>query len=156
MPLDATALGYSSTLWDEPDPASGGSTIKVGGRCVVGTLVGTANPGDVVVVDTTADDSYSTTTSANATSVAGFVVAGLNGSQWDYVSAIVAGQKILVLVEGVVLATASAAIATRGTLVGTSTTAGRIVTTSTANATIGRTLQVAAGAASQIRVLVGH
>ncbi len=155
MPLniDATDFGYVSMLRDEPINEDL-TRVKVGGYCVVGVAVGAMVPGNVVVVDTTVDDGYSTTTSANSTSVAGYVVAGdsVHPNMWDYTSDIVTGQKILVLIKGVVLATTSTSV-TRGALVGTSTTAGAVVTTSTANAGAGKALQTAVGAA-QIRVLV--
>jgi uncharacterized protein DUF2190 len=155
MPIDATAFGYVSTLWDQPSPADS-TNIKVGGYCVWGTATSTMNPNDIVIADSAADDSYKTTTSANSTSVVGYVVAGwgsVTGGGWDYSSAIASGQKILVLVKGVVLATASAAI-TRGARVGTSTTAGRVVTTTTQDASKGIALQTASAAGDQIRVLV--
>lgn len=155
MPIDATDFGYVSMLRDEPD-VSNLTYLKIGGYCVHGLATSAMNPGDVVIVDSAADDSYKTTTSANATTVAGYVIAGLGttlGMQWDYDSAIVSGQRILILVKGVVLATASAAI-TRGARVGTSTTAGQVVTTTTQDAAKGLALQTATTAGDRIRVLV--
>lgn len=151
MPLDATAFGYVTDLWDENDGT--GAFVKVGGFAVWGTAGGAMTPGNAIVVSTAADDTYLTTTSANSVAGAGFVVAGLGTYGWDYISAIVSGQKILVLRRGVVLATASAAI-TRGDRVGTSTTAGRVATTTTQDAALGRALQAATANGDQIRVLV--
>lgn len=154
MPLDATDFGYVSMLRDEPSPGDY-VRYKVGGYCVVGTATSAMNPGDAVIVDSGADDSYKTTTSANSTSRGGFVVAGIGaaGQQWDFASAIANGSKILVLVKGVVLGTASAAI-TRGARVGTSTTAGQVVTTTTQDASFGVALQTATTQGNQIRILV--
>lgn len=157
MPIDATDFGYVSMLRDEPSPGDN-TYLKIGGYCVTGVATSTMTPGNVVIVDSSADDSYKTTTSANSTSVAGFVVAGLGaqgtaGMQWDYVSSIAIGQRILILVKGVVLATASAAIS-RGARVGTSTTAGQVATTTTQDASKGVALQTASTAGSTIRVLV--
>jgi hypothetical protein len=152
--IDATDFGDVSQLRDEPDGS--GVRTKVGGYCVIGTATSAMNPGDAVVIDTAADDSYKTTTSANATIGGGFVVAGMgNGMQWDYVSAIASGKLILIRVAGVVLATASAAI-TRGDRVGTSTTAGRVATTTTAGAGLGRALQQPTVAGQTFRVLLGR
>ena len=153
--LDATDFGDVSMLRDEPS-GDAGTRTKVGGYCVVGTATSAMNPGDAVVVDTAADDSYQTTASANATTGAGFVVAGMgNGMQWNYTAAIASGQLVLIRVLGVVLATASAAI-TRGDRVGTSTTAGRVATTSTAGAGFGRALQSPTVAGQTFRVLLGR
>lgn len=154
--LDATDFGYVSMLRDQPVP--GEQTYeKVGGYCVHGLATSAMTPGNVVIVDSAADDSYKTTTSANSTSVAGYVVAGLGttggGMQWDYVTTIASGQRILVLVKGVVLATASAAIL-RGARVGSSTTAGQVVTTTTQDAARGIALQASTLAGDRIRVLV--
>lgn len=152
--IDATDFGYVSMLRDQP--VGDGTYVKVGGYCVTGLAGSAMTPGDVVIVST-ADDTYATTTSANSTSVAGYVVAGLGttggGMQWDYDSTIASGQRILILVKGVVLATASAAI-TRGARVGTSTTAGQVVTTTTQDASKGLALQTATLAGDRIRVLV--
>lgn len=154
MPLDATDFGYVSMLRDEPSPGDY-VRYKVGGYCVVGTATSAMNPNDAVIVDSGADDSYKTTTSANSTAGAGYVVASIatSGEQWDFSSAIANGSKILVLVKGVVLGTASTAI-TRGARVGTSTTAGRVVTTTTQDASLGIALQTATTAGNQIRILV--
>ncbi len=151
--LDATDFGDVSMLRDEPSGDAGVRT-KVGGYCVVGTATSAMNPGDAVIVDTAADDSYKTTASANATTAAGFVVAGMGyGQQWNYTAAIASGQLILVRIAGVVLATASAAI-TRGDRVGTSTTAGRVATTTTAGAGLGKALQQPTVAGQTFRVLI--
>jgi hypothetical protein len=155
MPLDATAFGYVSNLWDEPSPGDT-TNIKVGGFCIWGTATSAMTPGNIVIADSSADDSYKTTTSANSTSVVGYVVAGwgtVTGSGWDYSSTIASGQKILILIKGVVLATASAAI-TRGARVGTSTTAGQVVTTTTQDASKGIALNTATAQGDTIRVLV--
>jgi hypothetical protein len=157
--IDATDFGDVSMLRDDPDPGNY-VRLKTGGYCVVGTATSAMNPGDAVVVDTGNDDSYKTTTSANATTGAGFVVASrgsgaVQGMQWDYVSAIVNGSPILVRVEGIVLATAASAVS-RGDRVGTSTTAGQVQTTTTAAAGLGRALQAASGAGSTFRVLISR
>lgn len=156
MPIDATDFGDLSMLRDEPSPGDY-VRVKVGGYCVVGTATSAMNPGDAVVVDTGADDSYKTTTSANATTGGGFVVAGLGttNKQWNYTAAIANGSLILVRVVGVVLATAASAI-TRGDRVGTSTTGGAVQTTTTAAGGIGRALQSATGAGSTFRVLISR
>lgn len=154
MPLDATDFGYVSIPRDEPSPGDS-TNIKVGGYCIVGTSGSTMNPGDALIVSTAADDTYLTTTSANATGIAGFVVASLpRGMQWDYDSAIASGVKILVVIKGVVRGTASAAI-TRGDRVGTSTTAGQVATTSTQDGRLGRALQAATAQGDRLRILVG-
>lgn len=154
--IDATDFGYVSMLRDEPS-AGDQTYVKVGGYCVTGIATSAMTPGNVVIVDSAADDSYKTTTSASSTSVAGYVVAGLGttggGMQWDYDSTIASGQRILILVKGVVSAFASAAI-TRGARVGTSTTAGAVVTTTTQDAAKGIALQTATTAGDRIRVLV--
>lgn len=154
--LDATDFGYVSMLRDQPVPGEQ-TWEKVGGTCVTGVATSAMTPGNIVIVDSTADDSYTTTTSANSTARPLYVVAGLGttggGMQWDYVSTIAIGQRILLLRTGVVLATASAAIL-RGARVGTSTTAGRVVTTTTQDAAAGVALQAATLAGDQIRVLV--
>jgi|ERR1044071_8279086 hypothetical protein len=154
MPLDATDFGYVSILRDEPSPGDQ-TNVKVGGYCVVGSATSAMTPGDIVIADSSADDSYKTTTSANSTAVVGYVVAGATytTAQWDFVSTISSGEKILVLIKGVVLATASAAI-TRGARVGTSTTAGQVVTTTTQDASRGIALQTATTQGDRIRVLV--
>lgn len=152
MPIDATDFGDVSMLRDEPSPGDY-VRIKEGGYCVVGTATSAMNPGDAVVVDSGADDSYKTTTSANATSRGGFAVAGMGyGQQWDYTSAIANGSKILVRVKGVTLGRASTAI-TRGARVGTSTTAGQVVTTTTQDASFGVALQTATAQGDRIRIL---
>lgn len=154
MPLDATDFGDVSMLRDEPSPGDY-VRIKEGGYCVVGTATSAMNPGDAVIVDSGADDSYKTTTSASSVAKAGFVVAGIgtSGEQWDYASAIANGSKILVRVKGVVLGRASTAI-TRGARVGTSTTAGQVVTTTTQDASLGIALQTATVQADRIRILI--
>lgn len=156
MPIDATDFGYVSMLRDEPD-LKNGTYLKIGGYCVTGVSTSAMTPGNVVIVDSAADDSYKTTTSANATTIAGYVVAGLGttggGMQWDYVTAITSGQRILILVKGVVRGFASAAI-TRGARVGTSTTAGAVVTTTTQDASKGLALNTATTAGDRIRILV--
>ena len=156
MALDATDFGYVSMLRDEPSP--GDSTyVKVGGYCVTGLATSAMTPGNVVIVDTATAGSYKTTTSANATTIAGFVVAGLGTTgasmQWDFVSTIASGQRILILVKGVVSAFASTAISI-GARVGTSTTAGAVVTTTTQDASRGLALEAATTAGDRIRVLV--
>lgn len=156
MPLDATGFGYVSMLWDEPSPADS-TTTKVGGLCVVGTATSAVSLGDIVIVDSAADDSYKTTTSANSTARAGFVVAGLNtvtAGGWDFqTTSIASGSKILIGVKGVFNGTSSTTIS-RGSNVGTSTTAGQVATTSTQDAVIGKTLTASTGAAQSIRILV--
>lgn len=156
MAIDATDFGDVSMLRAEPSPGDYVRT-KVGGYCIVGTATSAMNPGDAVVIDTAADDSYKTTTSANATTGGGFVVAGMGtaGNQWNYTSAISSGALILVRVAGVVLATAASAVS-RGDRVGTTTTAGAVGTTTTAAAGLGRALQAAAGALSTFRVLISR
>jgi len=153
MPIDATDFGDVSMLRDEPSPGDY-VRIKEGGYCVVGTATSAMNPGDCVIVDAGADDSYKTTTSASSVAKAGFVVAGLGATnkQWDYVSAIANGSLILVRVKGVTLGRASAAI-TRGARVGTSTTAGQVVTTTTQDASLGLALQTATAQGDRIRIL---
>ncbi len=138
MATDATDFGWVSILRDEPD-VQNSTNIKVGGAsCIWGFATSTMSPGNIVIVDTAADFSYTTTTSANATTRAGFVVAGMNpGQDWDFVSAIAVGQKILICKGGRVAAVASTSI-TRGARVGTSTTAGAVVTTTTQDAAAGR------------------
>ena len=152
MPTDATDFGWVSILRDEPD-VQNSTNIKVGGAsCIWGYATSAMAVGDVVVVDTTADYSYTTTTSANATTVAGFVVASLNpGLDWDFVSAIASGAKILIVKCGRVAATASTAIS-RGARVGTSTTAGAVVTTTTQDASAGRAVTAATDAGDTIYV----
>lgn len=143
MPLDATDFGYVSILRDEPSPGDS-TNVKVGGAsCVWGYATSSMNPGDIVIVDTAADYSYKTTTSASQTTVAGFVVAHLEpGMKWNFSGAIVSGDKILVVKAGRVAAKASTAIS-RGALVGTSTTAGYVVTTTTQDAGAGRAVTAA-------------
>jgi hypothetical protein len=110
------------------------------------------SPGAVVIVDTSADYSYTTTASANATTVAGFYVAKMNpGQQWDFESAAASGDKILIVKCGRVKAIASAAIS-RGARVGTSTTAGQVVTTTTQDASAGRAVTAATLQADYIYV----
>lgn len=159
MAIDATDFGYVSTLRDEPDDLAAQTSVKVGGYCYSKGLASSAmNPGDIIVVDTATANSFKTTTSANATTVAGYVVAGLGtglgaGMQWDYVSAIASGQQILILLKGVVKATASTSISI-GARVGTSTTAGRVVTTTTQDASKGLAISAATTAGDTVYVLV--
>ena|SRR6185369_619877 len=143
MPLDVTNFGYVSILIDEPD-LDNTAPIKVGGAsCVWGYATSAMSPGNVVIHDTSADLSYTTTTSASATTVAGFYIAKLNpGLQWDFSNAAASGDKILVLKSGRVAAIASTAIS-RGARVGTSTTAGQVVTTTTQDASAGRAVTAA-------------
>ena len=152
MATDATDFGWVSILRDEPD-VQNSTNIKVGGAsCIWGFATSTMSPGNVVIVDTGADYSYTTTTSANATTVAGFVVASMNpGQDWDFVSTIASGAKILIVKCGRVAAVASTSI-TRGARVGTSTTAGAVVTTTTQDASAGRAVTGASLAGDVIYV----
>ncbi len=154
MPTDATDFGWVSILRDEPD-VQNSTNIKVGGAsCVWGYATSTMSPGNVVVTDTSADYSYATTTSADAVTVAGFVVASMNpslGQDWDFVSTIASGSKILIVKCGRVAAVASTSI-TRGARVGTSTTAGAVVTTTTQDAAAGKAVTAATLAGDVIYV----
>ncbi len=151
MPLNATGLGYISILWDEPDVQNSTNT-KVGGNCVWGYATSAMSPGNVVIHDTSADYSYTTSASANATTVAGFYVATASpDGGWDFQSAAASGDKILVLKEGRVAATASTSI-TRGARVGTSTTAGAVVTTTTQDASVGKAVTAATTAGDTIYI----
>jgi len=153
--IGATAFGYVSNLWDEPLDLSAGTSEKAGGYCIWGTASSAMTPGNVVIVDSSADLSFKTTTSANSTARPCYVIAGQSSivNEWDYSSAIASGAKILVLIKGVVLATASAAIL-RGARVGTSTTAGQVVTTTTQDASAGVAMTAASAQGDQIYVLV--
>lgn len=152
MPLDVTNFGYVSILIDEPDLDNSAATKVGGASCVWGYATSSMNPNDVVIHDTSADLSYTTTTSASATTVAGFYIAKLNpGRQWDFSNAAASGDTILVLKAGRVKATASTSIS-RGARVGTSTTAGAVVTTTTQDASAGRAVTAATTAGDVIYI----
>ncbi len=142
MPLDATGFGYVTILWDEPD-VQNSTNFKVGGNCVWGYATSAIPLGGVVIHDTAADYSYKTTTSASQTTVGGYYVAKLNpGQQWDFQSDAASGDTILVLKEGRVKTIASTSIL-RGARIGTSTTVGQVVTTTTQDANAGTAVTAA-------------
>jgi hypothetical protein len=155
MPFDATDFGYVSILRDNADLDNSTNTKVGGASCIWGFATTTMNMGDAVVIDTTADFSYATTTSASATSGAGFVVAHTNvllgPNQWDFQTAAAIGDRILIVKSGRVAATASAAIV-RGARVGTSTTAGRVVTTTTQDAALGKAVSASTLAGDTIYI----
>jgi hypothetical protein len=156
--IDATDFGYVSTLRDQPKDIVAQTAIREGGYCYGrGFATSAMTPGNVVVVDTAAANSFKTTTSAAATTAVGYVVAGLGtvmgGQQWDYSSTIASGQQILILLKGVVIGVASTSIAI-GARVGTSTTAGAVVTTTTQDTAVGRAISTATTAGDAIYILV--
>ena len=163
MPLDATDLGYISMLRDNPSPADN-TTTKVGGYCIIAVATSAMSPGDAVVIDTSAAaasatvyPSVKTTTSANATTGAGFYIASFGNTPqiWDYSRTAASGDLVLVQVNGIAVGTASTSISI-GALLGTSTTAGQVVTTSTTNATMGRSLSTATTQGDKVYILVGR
>lgn len=152
MPLNATGFGYTSILWDNADLDNSTQTKVGGAACVWGYATSAMSPGDIVIHDTSADYSYTTTTSANQTTVAGYYVAKLNpGLQWDFQSTAASGDTVLILKSGRVKATASTSVS-RGATVGTSTTAGAVVTTTTQDAAYGRAVTAASTAGDAIYI----
>lgn len=150
--FDATDFGYVSILRDNGDLENSTNTKVGGASCVWGYATSAMSPGAIVIHDTAADFSYTTTASANSTGVAGYYVAKMNpGLQWDFNSAAVVGDTVLIVKAGRVKATASAAIV-RGARVGTSTTAGSVVTTTTQDANGGKAATAATLAGDAIYV----
>lgn len=141
--FDATDFGYVSILRDNADLENQTNTKVGGAACVWGYATSAMSPGYVVIHDTSADYSYTTTTSADATTIAGYMVAVMNpNNQWDFNSAAASGDKVLIVKSGRVKAVASTSIS-RGARVGTSTTAGQVVTTTTQDASYGRAVTAA-------------
>jgi hypothetical protein len=162
MPLDITSFGYTSNLWDNLSPADN-TVTKLGGYCIPCLATTAMSPGDAVVIDTaapasdTAFPSVKTVASANSTAGVGFYYAsqGTTPNQWDSTRTAASGDLVMVQVDGVVKGTASTAISA-GALVGTSSTAGQVVTTSTASANLGRALSAASVQGDKIYILVSR
>lgn len=136
-----------------------------GGLIVCGIAAGTLVVGDSVFLNGTLDTWAKSNTPANYATVNGIVVGGsgtgMNVTQDDATigsqQAATVGQQVLVMVYGIAKALADAAMATNHVKVtGATTTAGRVYTTGAAAGTyLGILLNVAAGAASVVRVFVG-
>lgn len=145
MGFGPTAFGDVSIMWDNPDPGNQTNTKVGGAACVFGVATTTMSPGMVVIHDSSTNYGYATTASANSTAGAGYFVASLrngSGGTWDYDSTAAIGDVVLIRKCGRVKAIASTAIS-RGARVGTSTTAGQVVTTTTQDASMGRAVTAA-------------
>lgn len=155
MPFGPTAFGDVSIMWDNPERGGAQTNTKTGGAaCVFGVATTVMSPGMIVIHDANTDYGYATTASANSTAGAGYFVATLrngSGGTWDYDSNAAIGDVVLIRKSGRVKAIASTAIS-RGARVGTSTTAGRVVTTTTQDAAMGRAVTAATLAGDAIYV----
>lgn len=156
MALDLTGFGYVGQLWDERGVGDNAFTTA-GGLYIIGTATSAMNIGDLIAIDTTADNSYKTTTTANSPLASGlFLRAFSPGVEPSPISAVI-GNRIAILVNGVHTMTAAGTI-NRGDLLVSSTTAGAVIANNSASAgtIVGKALSAATvGLTFTARIVTG-